>query len=625
MKYNPIFDGLRAVAVLPVVMFHALPGYAPGGFVGVDVFFVISGFLISGVIFDGVSRKSFTLRAFYAARIRRIFPALLVMLAAVFVAGWCLLFPIDMIRLGHQIVASAAFASNIYFWCQAGYFSPDATTYPLLHLWSLGVEEQFYLVWPLAIVLLWRRSWAILPAIVIVGAASFAVSLLTEDRAAAFYLPVCRAWELMLGAGLAWLMRDGTRRFAPNLLDAAAIAGLVLILGSIVFIHESDPYPGWRALVPTIGACLVLWSGSGSRVVAPLLSWRPLVFVGLISYPLYMWHWPVFWIARTVGSLDLSLERAALLVAISFALAWATFVLVEKPIRFGLAWSRPAIPIWLAAALVIVALIGQGSAVNGFPGRWPPEVITLLTYKFDEASFRIGKCHLKPEQGPSDFSSECFSNHEAGGRHVVLWGDSAVTAIEPGLQQIGKGHLDIDELTTSNCPPFIGDYKPMSDRPHCAAINQFAFNYIRASRPDVVIISFSPSYDTDLPSQAVNTVRELRKFFAGTLLVVGPPPLWPKAFPETVLNSYLASRSPGALEFLAMPPDVAQASKTVDETVGKAISAERAIYLSATQQLCPERQCIAMPGGEPAVFDRFHMTRGASAIVARAIYAAIGG
>jgi hypothetical protein len=434
-----------------------------------------------------------------------------------------------------------------------------------------------------------------------------------------------RAWELMLGAGLAWLMRKPRRCFPPILPDAIAIVGLVLILGSIVYIHESDPYPGWRTLAPTVGACLVLWSGSDSRAVAPLLSCPPLVFVGLISYPLYMWHWPVFWIGRTIGAIDLSLACATTLAAISFVLAWATFVLVEKPIRYGTRLSLPVNPLWLAAGLATFALVGQASTVNGFPGRWPSEVITLLTYKFDDSIFRIGKCHLKPEQGPSDFSSECFSNREAGARHVVLWGDSAATAIEPGLQQIGKGRLDIDELTTSNCPPFIGDYKPMADRPHCSAINQFAFDYIRTSRPDIVVISFSPSYDTDLPSQAANTVRELRKFFAGPLLVVGPPPLWPKAFPETLLNSYLASPSSGAPSFLAMPPDVAQASETLDETVGQAVSAERAIYLSATRQLCQHGHCIAMAEGEPAILDRFHMTRGASAIVARAIYAAIGG
>jgi peptidoglycan/LPS O-acetylase OafA/YrhL len=625
MKYNPVIDGLRAVAVLSVVMFHAVPGYAPGGFVGVDVFFVISGFLISGLIFDGIARNSFSLGAFYAARIRRIFPALLVVLATVFVAGWWLLFPIEMIRLGQQILASAAFVANIYFWSQAGYFSPDATTYPLLHLWSLGVEEQFYVVWPLAIMQLWGRPKAILPAIIIIGSASFAISLLAQDRAGAFYLPMSRAWELMLGAGLAWFMRKRMSSFPPILPDVAAIVGLVLILGSIFYIHEIDPYPGWRTLPPTVGACLVMWLGSDSRAVAPLLSCRPLVFVGLISYPLYIWHWPVLWIGRTIGAVDLSPTRAAALIAISFVLAAATFVLVERPIRYGTRRSLPVDPLWLAAGLATFALVGQVSTVSGFPGRWPSEVITLLTYKFDDTIYRIGKCHLKPEQGPSDFSSECFSNHEAGARHVVLWGDSAATAIEPGLQQIGMGRLDIDELTTSNCPPFIGDYKPMADRPHCAAINQFAFDYIRTSRPDVVVISFSPSYDTDLPSHAANTVRELRKFFVGPLLVVGPPPLWPKSFPETLLNSYLASPSSGAPSFLAMPPDVAQASETLDETVGQAVSAERAIYLSATRQLCQHGQCIAMAEGEPAILDRFHMTRGASVIVARAIFAAMGG
>ncbi len=173
------------------------------------------------------------------------------------------------------------------------------------------------------------------------------------------------------------------------------------------------------------------------------------------------------------------------------------------------------------------------------------------------------------------------------------------------------GHRRTDGV---ELPPFIGNYKPMSDRPHCSAINQFAFDYIRTSSPDIVIISFSPSYDTDLPSQAANTVRQLRRFFAGPLLVVGPPPLWSKAFPETLLSSYLATRSPDALRFLAMPPDVAHASEKVDETVGKAVLAEGATYVSAAQQLCHERRCVAMPEGEPAVWDRFHMTKGASSL-----------
>jgi peptidoglycan/LPS O-acetylase OafA/YrhL len=634
MKYKPVIDGLRAIAVLPVVVFHACPQYAPGGFIGVDVFFVISGFLISGLIFEGVANESFSLRSFYAGRIRRIFPALLAVLIAVFIAGWWLLFPIEMISLGQQMAASAAFAANIYFWSQAGYFEPDANTYPLLHLWSLGVEEQFYIVWPIMVMVLWRWPRAIPFVMLVVGASSFVFMLLAVDRAAAFYLPTSRAWELMVGAGLAWCARKIDGPSEPVLFDAAAIIGLVLIFCSIFFIRQSDPYPGWRALGPTIGAGLVLWGATGSRVIEPVLSWRPLVFVGLISYPLYMWHWPVFWTARTIATADLSLVWVLVSFSISFVLAWITFQFIEKPIRYGADFSPKLSPNWLVTSLVVVACAGLISARNGFPGRWPSEIITLLSYKFDDRIFRIGKCHLKPEQGPSDFSGECFSNRTPGARHVVLWGDSAVTAIEPGLQFVGKGRFDIDELTTSNCPPFIGDYKPMADRPHCSAINRYALQYIRTSKPDIVILSFSPSYETDLPKQAKNTVDQLRTFFAGTLVVVGPPPLWPKAFPEILLQTYMASPSRGMQKSISMPAEVAQASETLDSTLGSAITGSApgggtevagTIYVSAFQQLCPSEKCVAMVEGEPSTFDRFHITKGASAIVARAIYAAIGG
>jgi peptidoglycan/LPS O-acetylase OafA/YrhL len=623
MKYNPAIDGLRALAILPVMLFHAYPSYTPGGFIGVDVFFVISGFLISSLIFEGLVHKSFRISSFYAARVRRIFPALLVVLIFVLVTSWWLTFPNELMRVGQQVSASSAFAANIYLWSQAEYFSPAATTFPLLHLWSLGVEEQFYALWPLMIILLWRRAWTILPIVVLIGIASFAHAAWATDRSAAFFLPMSRAWELMLGAGLAWVMHTRARRFPAILFDVAAILGLGLILGSIVCVHETDPYPGWLTLAPTIGAGLVLWSGNTSRIVLPLLSSRPLVYVGRISYPLYMWHWPVLWVCATAWGVDATATRAVVAISISFALACLTFELIEKPVRYGTRWFAPAKAISLVAVIAILALLGQIFAINGFPGRWPSEVNTLLTYKFDDSIFRIGKCHLKPEQGPADFSNECFSGRTSGAKHVILWGDSAVTAIEPGLKQVAGGSLDIDELTTSNCPPFIGRYKPMTDRPHCSAINQFAFNHIKSSSPDVVIISFSPSYDTSLPDQAANTVRELRKFFHGTLVVVGPPPLWPKAFPETLLKTYLAAPSSGVPRNLSMPPDVAMASETVDDAVGTAVSAEGAIYLSAARQLCPQRQCLAMPDGEPAVFDRFHMTKGASVIVARAIQEAI--
>ena len=235
--YRADIDGLRGISVLAVVAFHAFPDLAPGGFVGVDVFFVISGFLISGIIFDEMRSGAFSLRSFYARRIRRIFPALVLVLTVTAVAGWWILLPQDMLRLGRQLLSSAAFVANFYFWFQSGYFSPDAHSFPLLHLWSLGVEEQFYIVWPLVLLLLRRRPDRILAAVLGIAALSFLLNILSIDRHEAnFYSPLTRAWELMLGAAVAWLVRRYPSLVVMPHSEALRILGLGLILAA-VFIY----------------------------------------------------------------------------------------------------------------------------------------------------------------------------------------------------------------------------------------------------------------------------------------------------------------------------------------------------------------------------------------------------
>jgi peptidoglycan/LPS O-acetylase OafA/YrhL len=614
-SYIPQIDGLRAIAVLPVVAFHAFPGYVPGGFLGVDVFFVISGYLISGIIFDGLSDGSFRLGTFYARRIRRIFPALLVVLAATFAAGWWLLFPLDLIRLGNQVFYSAAFLANFYFWSQAGYFSPDASTYPLLHLWLLGIEEQFYLFWPVTVMTLRRWPRLIFPAIVGLGLTSFLVCILTIDSIAAFFSPLARWWELMLGAGLAWFSRSNATRSVLEH-EISACIGLVAVLSSFVVIRESGP--GWWTLLPTIGAALTLYGAPRSRFVSIVLSAKPLVLVGLISYPLYLWHWPVFWVGRTID-LQWSAATVATLIAASFMLAWLTYEFIEKPMRYGgTALRRPAPLIFL---MLLFATLGQVTTLNGNLGRWPSDIVTLLTYKFDQDGiYHVGKCHLLPTQGPTDFSTECFSKHTSGARHVVLWGDSSATALEPGLRQLNNGSFDIDELTASACPPFMGDYKPLSERPHCSDINAFAFDYIKKSKPDVVVISFAPNTETDIPKQTGVTIAALRAIGITTIVVVGPPPLWPKAFPETILREYKATHGMPSTIRLA---EEAQPIEDLDSEVKAAVATAGANYVSAYQQLCSDERCTAMSNGEPVVWDRFHMTVSGSTIVARAIYGAL--
>ncbi len=305
--YRGDIDGLRALAVLSVIAFHAFPRQCAGGFVGVDVFFVISGFLISTIIYQSLQRGSFSFIEFYARRARRIFPALIAVLVACAIAGWFLMLQSELQAFGKNIAAAAAFVANFAYYQQSGYFDETAALKPLLHLWSLGVEEQFYLVWPLLVVVSsrWRNGPLAIAAIVF--AASFAsnILLIRSDAAAAFYLPVPRFWELMLGSGLAMLAlrkSDGwspvteaanigaapaTR--APIAAHAMAWTGALLLVAALLLIDPNRAFPGWWALLPTFGTALIIAAGPRAAINR-LLSHRWLVYIGLISYPLYLWH-----------------------------------------------------------------------------------------------------------------------------------------------------------------------------------------------------------------------------------------------------------------------------------------------------------------------------------------------
>ncbi|MFM2112018.1 MAG: hypothetical protein RLZZ271_678 [Pseudomonadota bacterium] len=358
--YRPDVDGLRTVAVLAVVIFHAFPSLLPGGFVGVDVFFVISGFLITGIILRDIELGQHTLRGFYARRIRRIFPALLLVLAFSMGVGWLALTANEYKQLGKYAAGAAAFLNNFLFWKDAGYFDNAAITKPLLHLWSLAIEEQFYLVWPLLLVVLVRVRSLLWPiAVLMLASLAYSVWKVRFDVTGDFYSPLTRSWELLLGAGLACLAQ---RR--PSLAQAhkpwAGHAGLLLIAAGLVLIDETKAFPGWWALLPTVGAGLVLWAGMASAANRALLAHPAMVWVGLISYPLYLWHWPLLSFARIFeGQTPSVLMRCGLVVA-SVALAWLTYVLIERPIRR----SKPSRLLIAALVLMMLGFLFGGYYIN---------------------------------------------------------------------------------------------------------------------------------------------------------------------------------------------------------------------------------------------------------------------
>lgn len=377
--YRADIDGLRGMAVLAVVCYHAFPEWLSGGFVGVDIFFVISGFLISGIIFESIQKDRLALADFYIRRAIRIFPAVVVVLLAVCTVGWFTLYADEYKQLGKHMAGAAGFVSNLIFWGEAGYFDNSAQTKPLLHFWSLAVEEQFYLIWPIALWLVSRSRVSMGLFLTCTVGLSFAAGLwhVQNDLAASFYFPHARLWELGMGAALAYSVakekprHNHTAALPPRRLSGAmSVLGFVLIvLGAVVFTGDV-PYPGWRALLPTLGTTLVIAAGPHAWLNRVVLSARWLVFVGLISFPLYLWHWPLLSFGHIVhaGTPDAAVRTG--LIGLSLLLAWLTYRLVEVPLRYGKT-TRLKVPALVGAMVVAGCLGGMCFRFDGFPQRFP--------------------------------------------------------------------------------------------------------------------------------------------------------------------------------------------------------------------------------------------------------------
>jgi len=359
-KYRSDIDGLRAVAVLSVVGFHAFPTWLTGGFIGVDVFFVISGYLISMIIFENLARGSFSFSAFYARRIKRIFPALTIVLMTCLTFGWFVLLPDELNQLGKHVAAGAGFVSNLVLWGEAGYFDNAAETKPLLHLWSLGIEEQFYIVWPLLLWLAWKRKFNPLVLVLFIACASFILNVngVRQNPVATFYSPLTRFWELLFGTLLAWFSNekpmvpaslknfiansvpgafftDKQREIVQILRNASAFSGFFLLAYGLWGIDKAVPFPGYWALLPVLATVMIIMAGPQAFLNDKVLSNKVLVWFGLISFPLYLWHWPILSFARIINS-ELALPGFRVLaVALSVLFAWLTMQYVERPVRFG--------------------------------------------------------------------------------------------------------------------------------------------------------------------------------------------------------------------------------------------------------------------------------------------------
>lgn len=455
--YRPDIDGLRAVAVLAVLAYHYAPDYFPGGFIGVDVFFVISGYLITGILAQSFANRTYSVLDFYQRRIRRIFPALILVLAACLGVGWFMFFPAEYERLGLHVAAGAGFIENILLWQEAGYFDEAAIQKPLLHLWSLAVEEQFYIVWPLMLGLIMRWRWPLMATITAITGLSFAVNIwgiYSHYPDATFYLPVTRGWELMVGAWLAIGHRQGTAWLDRGKNIQAWIGTGLLGLGFLL-IRPGPTFPGFWALLPVLGSVLLINAGPAAFVNRHVLRWRPAVWTGLISYPLYLWHWSLLSMACIVfGVPAIGTVQRAGLAAMSFVLAWLTYLLSEQPIRRR---RQPRDAIILA---VVMAAVGLGGlTVYMVPGIATVRMPRVQQYLDSIAqSPRAEECFvLNTEDLPEDW--RCIFGNPKADVTIAVYGDSHAMSMIPALNKYGKTHdVRIVFASLSGCLAFLDIY-----------------------------------------------------------------------------------------------------------------------------------------------------------------------
>jgi peptidoglycan/LPS O-acetylase OafA/YrhL len=612
-------DGLRGVAILLVFAVHSLPHGLPGGFVGVDVFFVLSGYLIADNTLRAIERGRFSVLGFYVSRVRRLGPALALLLLACAVIATTLLLPSDAKALGQHIIGGAAFMANVMLWREAGYFDASSELKPLLHLWSLGVEAQFYLLWPLFAwaFLRWPRRRSAVVAVALLASFILNVYWVEAKPKGTFFLPPTRFWELLVGVQLAcWQHGRGRSRITPAWLAAA---GLGLLLLALLLIDKTQHFPGWWALLPTAGTALVIAAGPGAWANRGLLSHPVLVFYGRISYPLYLWHWPLLTLPRLIGwPMDIWGHASVLLLAVALA-ALTTFG-IEKPARQGRFSARAAGVSTLALALAALA----GGALwqsHGWPERYPQpqRAIADVHTHTDYAAYRLESCFLRSEQGPQHFAPSCRS--VSARPEWALWGDSHAAALWPGLEaESVMAGLSLTQWTAAACPP--GWATTTRDNAACAAVNRHVAQAIEARPPQTVVLAArwgAEDHEADPAGRSraevlVDTVARLRRAGVQHIVVVGPLPQWSVEPPRLLLQAWRAGANMPE-EAAAVEPGIVE----LDSTLRREAMAAGARYVSPLLALCSDETCrLLVPGrrgvsdAQAVAFDHSHLTAAGS-------------
>ena len=528
-KYRPDIDGLRALAVILVVAYHAFPEWVPGGFIGVDIFFVISGFLISSILLEALYTNMFSFLDFYSRRILRLFPSLLLVLSCGLLLGWFTLFADEFSLLGKHVYASAIFFQNFNLLSEVGYFDEAGITKPLLHLWSLGIEEQFYLIWPFLLWLGYKLKFKPITLIILLGISSFALNVVItfNDPRFAFFSPITRFWELLIGALLAYLQASNSKLT----LRYQSIFGLGLVLIGVLLISDTSRFPGFLAVLPVMGAFFIIASTETSFINRWLLSNKLMVGIGLISYPLYLWHWLILSFIRITQNGEVSWWVRACAIIFALILALLTYRYVEKPIKQKK--FRPQKTIVLTIFMIVVAFIGWNiHARDGLAFRSvvlknanPVDLEKLDGggWAQDEGFIQGFTCKY--------YSEECMPLNSQK-KKILVWGDSHARMMSYGINQSIKSNWESLLIAAPGCNPALvlasGEHQD-----ECTKNNAFATSQIKKFHPEIVLLAQRDAWD---PAKVDVLFNELIKMGVKKVLYLGKSPEWTAKLPKIVMR-----------------------------------------------------------------------------------------
>ena len=641
-SYRSDLDGLRAVAVIPVILYHLGVGWVPGGFVGVDIFFVISGYLITGVIVREAANREFSLIRFYERRIRRIFPALFVVLICTALVGFFILDAGTFDELGRSLLATTLFSSNLYFWQQVGYFDTAAELKPLLHTWSLAVEEQFYVFFPIFLILLLRffkSSYKYLVALV--GLISLTLCIiLVRSTAVDFYFAPLRAWELILG-GL--LVLDIFPKISNKIItNTLSILGITSILASIFLFTTATPYPGVAAVLPTLGAFLIIYSNSEKKtLVGNLLSWQPIVFIGLISYSLYLWHWPIVVFAKYYTIRPLTPAQEIGIFLLTFLLSAITWRWVEKPFRNHTVYSQKSIFAFGLSTIAVLSVLGEGIIFfQGFPQRFTAD--QAIDEKMNQSNMEalVTVNNIKSR----DLTDVNFANSLSEASFVVLGsssqaksfmvvGDSHAGVLSTGLEILANNQNVSGLLSSSsNCPFLLGMSTSFAKK--CAEYNDKVLAYLADHseihtiflaglwRGYATVIQNPNDHNLLIPvgqnpngknniiyfqqgfEQMVNKLLELKK----EVVIIRDVPWFCCSVPEANFMATLTKRDVNAI--IGMPYVTLQAQKVIVNQIFDEIQANHpeVKFIDLSDALCKNGNCIVAKDGIPLYRDSHHLS-----------------